>query len=113
MRAAACAASSLADNWNPPSRAVRTRRIEGRGWWWRKGVVVGVRAIGTTDRSTVVLVPVVVVGSDCRVEQAIIGAAAPGSRSSPQSSTWRLAGAAGLRGVWQAGPRYEIRVPRA
>lgn len=111
MRAAARAASSLANNWNSLSRAARTRRIiERSGRWWHKGVV-GARDIGASAH-TALIVAVVVVGSHCRVELPIIGAA-PGGRSNPQSSTWRLAGAAGFRGVWRAGPRHGILVPRA
>lgn len=125
MRAAARAASSLANNRNPPSRAARRRgRIERRGWK-RKGVVavardiIGATVARRTSYAIVVVVVVIVaavavlVGSHyCRLGLPIIGAA-PGGTGSPQSSTWRLAGAAGFRGVWRAGPRHGIPVPRA
>jgi len=105
MRAAACAASSLANKWNTSSRAASTGRILVPGWWsGRKGRVVAARDIGatTTGRGTLV----VVIGSHCRVGLAIVGAT-PGGQSSPQSSTWRLAG------VWRAGRHQVVPVPRA
>ena len=116
MRAAARAASSLANNWTPPLlRAARARRIVKRSEqrWWRKRVIVTARDIARTARTACLhTVPVVVVELHCRVVLPIIGAA-PGDRKDPQSSTWRLAGAAGFRGVWQAGPCHGIPVPRA
>lgn len=105
MRAAARAASSLANNWTPLLRAARARRIIERSeQWWRKRVIVTAR--------TALIVAVVVVESHCRVELPIIGAA-PGDCKNPQSSIWRLTGAAGFRGVWQTGPCHGIPVPRA
>lgn len=112
MRAAACAASSLANNWNLPSRAARRiERRKQRRWWRKKGVV------GATDHTlvalavTVVVVVVVVVVGSQRVELPITGAAL-GSRNSPRSSSWRLAGAARFRrGLWRAGPPPSHGIP--